>query len=692
MAKDPICGMYVNEHETKLISYRYNKPYYFCSDNCKIQFEKPEVELAQLKRSLIIAWPLTIAVLLLTYAFQFQYYLYVQFLLAMIVQFYPGLKFYRGTVDAVKNRSGNMDSLIAIGTSAAWLYSSITVFFPKVFPYSGVFFDTSTIIISLVLTGNYMDHLTKAKASEAVNKLIALKPKVAHLVEGEATRDIPLSAIVAGNVLLVKPGETMPVDGVVTEGTTTVDESAVTGESLPIDKKEGSTIISGTMNKFGSIKVRAMKSEEDSTINQIIKIVEAASTEKVPMQKLVDQILAIFVPGVILVSLLSFSYWYFIGKIGITFALLAFISVLIIACPCALGIATPAALIVASGKAAENGILVKGGEYFEIGNKVNAIFFDKTGTLTEGNIQVKEVVPFYGFTKYLVLKSAAEAELKSEHPLGKAVVREAQRQEIQLSIPRQFEYFPGKGVVVQSDRRMIVGSTELLDDYGVDHSRIEDRLKEYGSQGVKILILAVNDEVAGIITLSDTIKKDAKEMVSALKKRGIEPFMISGDNEIIANAVAKQIGIGKIFANVKPENKLERIKEVQGQGRIVAMVGDGINDAPALEQANLGIAIGAGTDVAIETGGVVLMKSNLRDVVYFIDLSKKTISKIKQNLFWAFGYNVILIPVAAGALIPFFGPSVYQLLPILAAFAMAFSSTTVVSNSLLLRGYKPGSL
>ena len=689
MARDPICGMYVDETTATIKSFKYGKNYYFCSEACKDQFDEPERELKKLKFLLALSWILTIPVILFTYLIHFEYWTYVTLVMASVVQFYPGLRFYKGTIDAIKNRAGNMDTLIAIGTSAAWAYSAGVVVFPSLFPSTGIYFDTSTAIVSLILTGTLMEHLTKTRASEALSKLVSLLPKTAHLVRDGKIMDVKVEEIRVNDILLVKPGEGIPTDSRVVDGFTSIDESMITGESLPVDKKIGDMVTGGTMNLSGAVRIEAVRIGEDTALSEIIEAVRNANSARVPIQRLADKVSSYFVPAVVSIGILSFLYWYYVGNIGLTFSLLVFVSVLIIACPCALGIATPAALMVASGKAAENGILVKGGEYIEVASKVDTVAFDKTGTITKGHLEVTDIVKLSTLNEKEILSYAAAAEANSEHPVGKAVVNRAKNESLEVKFPTDFNYIPGKGIACRLVKRILIGNRDLISDNGISISGFENSVKKLEGEGKTVLIMALDSEVVGLIALGDTIKDDSSRAVKALKDLKIETWMISGDNETTARAIAVKVGITNVLAGVKPGQKLEKIEELQRSGKIVAMVGDGINDAPSLAKANLGIAIGSGTDVAMETGGMVLMKNKLYDVFVSLKLGRMTIRKIKQNLLWAFFYNIFLIPIAAGALIPLFGASIYNTLPFLAAFAMAFSSTTVVLNSLLLKRFKP---
>jgi Cu+-exporting ATPase len=479
------------------------------------------------------------------------------------------------------------------------------------------------------------------------------------------------------------------VDGAVAEGRSSLDQSVITGESIPVEKNVGDEVIGGTINKTGLLKVKATKVGQDTTLSQIVKLVEEAQIGRAPIQKLADRVAAYFVPFVTVVAFVSALSWYFIGNIGLQFSLLAFVSVTVIACPCALGVATPAALLVGTSKGAQNGILIKGGDYLEIAGKVTAVVFDKTGTLTVGQPSVTDVLSV-GTDADTIVMLAASVERGSEHPLAEAIEKEASRHSLAVVAPSEFEAIPGKGVEGKiQDRKVVLGNRKLMGEMALDLSKIEEKISELEEDGKTLMFLVVDGGLAGVIAAADTLKEHAKETVEKLKKMGIEVIMLTGDNERTAKSIARKLGVERVLAEVLPQQKEAVIEKLQNEGKTVAMVGDGVNDAPALAKADVGIAIGSGTDVAKETGGIVLVKEDLRDVVTAIKLSKSTVRKIKQNLFWAFIYNGALIPIAAGALVPLFGAQVYNVLPFLAAGAMAFSSVTVISNSLLLERFKP---
>jgi len=691
--KDPICGMYVDEHTAQIKKTIRGTTYYFCSESCLRQFERPEVELHKLKILVSIGAILTVPVMILTYVLVFSQALnnYVLLLLSAPVQFGVGFRFYRGMYDALRNRMGNMDTLIAIGTTAAWVYSFIVTVQPSVFPSGAVYFDTATLIITLVLLGNTLEYMSKGKASDAVRKLLDLQSRTARIVRDGKEADVPVEEVQVGEVFVVRPGERVPVDGVVLEGHTSIDQSMITGESMPVEKRTGDQVIGGTINKTGFVRARAEKVGADTVLSKIVQLVEEAQMARAPIQRLADRISGYFVPAVLTTASISALLWYFVGHIGLNSALLAFVSVVIIACPCALGIATPAAVMVGTAKGAQQGILIKGGEHLEAAQKVDTVVFDKTGTLTRGEPTVTDIAAFSGFSEKDVLRYAAVAEKRSEHPLGQAVELEARRLELQISDPESFESVPGMGVKCRYDGHAIkFGNMALMSESsGALPVEAETQISTLESEGKTAMILSVDNSIVGLIGVADTIKEHSAEAIKQLEKMGIQVIMVTGDNERTARTIAEKLGIERVLSEVLPDQKERVVREIQHEGRRVAMVGDGVNDAPALAAADVGIAIGSGTDVAVESGGIVLIRDDPRDVVAAIRLSRRTLQKIKQNLFWAFAYNTILIPVAAGAMVPFLGAGVYDYLPFLAAGAMAFSSVTVVGNSLLLSRFDP---
>jgi len=625
--------------------------------------------------------------------------------LATPVQFWAGSQFYRGFFSALRNRTADMNTLIAVGTSAAYFYSAGVVLFPDVFVPAGampaLYFDTAGAIIALILLGRLFESMAKGRTSEAIKRLMGLQPKKARVLRGNKETEISIDDVKVGDIVLVRPGEKIPVDGTVVFGHSSVDESMLTGESIPIEKSKGSKVIGATINKNGFLRFKATKVGKDTVLSQIIKMVEEAQGSKAPIQRFADRVASYFVPSVIVIAISSFALWYFLGSLILAgspylpayssmtpflFSFTIFISVLIIACPCALGLATPTAIMVGTGKGAENGILIKSGGALENARRVDTIVFDKTGTLTKGKPEVTDTVPF-GISDKELLKFAAIAEKGSEHPLGDAIIRKAKSGKIAIPHAKGFRAIEGKGVTVTySGKKILLGNRALMRDNRIDTKHIERTLSDLERQGKTVVIISSGRKVSGLIAVADTPKEHAKEAVQQLKKMGKEVVMITGDNRRTADAIAKSLGIENVIAEVLPEDKAGEIKKLQKRGKVVAMVGDGINDAPALAQSDVGIAIGSGTDVAIEAGEIVLIKNDVRDVATAIELSSYTIKKIKQNLFWAFIYNTAGIPIAAGAAFAFTG---FLLNPVIAAGTMAFSSVSVVSNSLLMKRYKP---
>jgi Cu+-exporting ATPase len=600
-----------------------------------------------------------------------------------------------------------MNTLIAVGSSAAYIYSVIATVFPGVFTSNGikanVYFDTSAAIITLILLGRYLEARAKGQTSEAIKKLIGLQPKTAIVFRNGQEQQIPVEDVVAGDLIQVKPGERVPVDGIVREGYSSLDESMITGESIPVEKKPGDEVIGATINKTGSFKFEATKIGKDTTLARIVRLVEEAQGSKAPVQKLADVIAGYFVPIVIGIAVVTFLVWFFAGPSPhLTYAFLNFVAVLVIACPCALGLATPTAIIVGTGKGAEQGILIRSADSLERAHKINAVLLDKTGTLTMGKPEVTDIIAAAGYTKDEIIRLAASAEKNSEHSLAEAIVKTASEKKLALSAASEFNAMPGLGIeAVVDGKQIVLGNLKLIEERKLILDDLVFKANELVSAGKTVMFLSVDGQGAGLIALADTIKPEAQKVVHQLHKMGIEVAMVTGDNQRTAEAIARQAGIDRVFAEVLPEHKADEVKKLQSEGKIVAMVGDGINDAPALAQADVGIAIGTGTDVAMETGDITLIRGELHGIVTAISLSKRTMRTIRQNLFWAFAYNVILIPVAAGVLYFAFKngtvPSGLKfalgdrgfLNPILAAAAMALSSITVVTNSLRLRSFKP---
>ena len=688
MARDPVCGMYVNEEHPAFTAEVDGRTYYFCSEACMLTFIQPEKERQNLKRLVYFSLTLGLATMALMFyrgPLPFLSKNLWAFILATPVQFIAGWRYYRGAWGAAKARTMNMDTLIVIGTTTAWVYGTLVVFFPGVVPSEEVYFDTAAMIIALILVGKLLEEIARGRASEAVRRLLDLQPPVARLLKDDGTEEeVPVETVMPFDVLIVRPGDKVPLDGEVIEGASSVDESMITGESIPVPKTVGDQVIGGTVNKEGALKVEVTKIGMNTTLQQIVHMVEEAQLSRAPIQRLADTVAAYFVPIVIAVGLISFAGWYYVLGESFGFALTSFISVVIVACPCAMGIATPTAILVGAARGAENGILIKGGEYLEKTRELQAIAFDKTGTLTKGEIVVKDV---FGDNPDELLRLVASLERRSEHPIGEAIVREAMDRGLDLPEPVGFEALAGRGVKGTVDgREMIVGTQRLMGEIGAEMDEgLRLKAEEFYDEGKTLVFVSVEGKTTGLIAVADEVKDNAAEVVAKLKSMGLQVVMITGDNRRTAEAIAGQVGIDRYLAEVLPQDKVGEVKKLQEEGLVVAMVGDGINDAPALAQADVGIALGSGTDVAMETGGIVLIRNNLMDVVTSIQLSKATYSKIKQNLFWAFGYNAALIPVAAGVFIPWG----LEMHPIFAAGAMAFSSISVVSTSLLLRRFKP---
>ena len=695
MAKDPVCGMEVDEN-TAIRKVIGGRTYYFCMESCMLRFEDPEKELKSMKTRVTVALTgvfllallrvvatLTLAAgaTLITWApipaLPYLTWGYWLFLLVTPVMIIGGWSFYRGAYVALKSHRANMDLLIALGTTTAYLFSVVVLFFPNALPVesSDVYFEVSAVIIAFVLLGKFMEDYMQKSTSAAVRKLMDLRPTVANVIRDGKEQEIPAEMIMVDEIVIVRPGEKIPTDGVVTEGQSAVDEKMITGESIPVEKKTGDEVIGATINKMGMLKFRATKVGKETTLMQIVQMVEEAQASSAPIQRLADRVAEYFVPAVILVAVVTFIVWAFVLD-DLTGAILAFVAVLIISCPCALGIATPTALMVGVGKGAEAGILIRGGAYLERAQNLTTVVFDKTGTLTKGEPSVTDII---AENQNEVLRLAAIAEQGSEHPLGEAIVRGAKERGIVVRDAESFEAVPGHGIkVVVEGNAVLVGNRRLMQVNRIDLSDYEQRIQALEVQGKTTMVVAVNNAIAGIIAVADTLKENSKEAISQLKDLGIETIMLTGDNERTAHAIAQQVGIERVIANVLPGEKADVIKQLQAEKKVVAMVGDGINDAPALAQSDIGIALGSGSDVAKETGGIVLIRDDLRDVVKGIKLSKATMRKIRQNLFWALAYNTLAIPIAAVGLLN----------PMIAAAAMALSSLTVVGNAALLKRYK----
>jgi len=611
--------------------------------------------------------------------------------LALPVMLWSGSQFYTGMWSALRHRSANMHTLIAIGISAAFLYSVVAIAFPGLFPDAAlaeVFWDVSTVVVALVVLGLALELKAKGKTSQAIKKLIGLQAKTARVLRDGREVDIPVEEVVADDIVIVRPGEKIPVDGEVLEGTSAVDESMITGESIPVEKHAGDEVIGATLNKTGSFRFRATKVGKDTALANIIRMVQDAQGSKAPIQRVVDAVAGYFVPAVMILAILAFLAWYDFGPDPrIVYATIVLVTTLIIACPCALGLATPTSLTVGIGKGAEHGILIRSGDALQTAKKLDAIILDKTGTITRGEPSLTDVLPAEGFGADEVLKLAASLERGSEHPLGEAIVRGAETKGLELAQTSGFTAIPGHGVNGKVDGRDVhLGNAKLMADRGVQADSLASEWERLANEGKTPMFVAVDGKAAGIVAVADTVKPDSKAAIAALKRMGLEVVMLTGDNPRTANAIARQVGVDRVLAEVLPEEKAHEVQKLSLEGRVVGMVGDGINDAPALAQADVGFAIGTGTDVAIEAADVTLIKGSLTGVVTAIEISRATMRNVYQNLFGAFVYNSLGIPVAMGLLYPFFG---LLLSPLIAAAAMAFSSVTVVTNANRLRGFKP---
>lgn len=645
-----------------------------------------EKELQKLQRDLIISAVLTAPMIIAMFlnmagvhnsVTSFLHNPYVQFALATPVQFYVGIRYYRHAYLSLKAKSSNMDVLVALGTSAAYFLSLYNLLFAYS-PHVSVYFESSATIITLILLGKYFEAKAKGKTSDAIKKLVSLSAKEATIKRGDQEIKIPIEQVNIGDLIVVKPGEKIPVDGIIVSGTSTIDESMITGESIPVEKNPGDTVIGATVNTFGSITFEATKIGKDTMLSQIIKLVEQAQGTKAPIQKLADRVAAIFVPTVVGIALVTFVGWVIYSG-NIQQSIINAVSVLVIACPCALGLATPTAIMVGTGKGAQNGILIKGGEYLEIVHKISAIIMDKTGTITKGAPAVTDIVTFNKMAEDELLHIAAVCEKKSEHPLGVSIYK-AGLEKGNVEDPISFTSISGKGIsAIVEKGDVIIGTGKLMQENNIDISEFKAKITELESEGKTAMYVALNNAVIGLIALADTIKDTSLEAIKDLQSMGIKLYMLTGDNTQTAKAIAQKVGIDNVFAEVLPQNKADKVVQLKSEGNTVAMVGDGINDAPALAEADIGMAMGTGTDIAIEAGDLVLMRGDLRTIPAAIRLSSRTLRKIKQNLFWAFFYNILGIPLAA----------LGHLNPIIAGAAMAFSSVCVVSNSLLLRFYDP---
>jgi len=692
LARDPVCGMTVDKRSSihRVIGGR---DYYFCMEACAKAFEDPDKALRDMKRRAAVALTGVLALSILRVALflglaagasvltwvpfeQLPFFTGAVwlFILATPVQFIGGWPFYVGAYRALRSRRMNMDVLITIGTLTAYIYSVVVVFFPALLPYAeaDVYFDVSVVIIAFVLLGRFMEDLIRQRSSAAVRQLMDLAPLTATVVRDGKEETVPVDQVMEGDTLLIRPGEKVPTDGIVASGRSTVDESMITGESLPVEKAEGDEVIGATMNQTGSLTIKATKVGADTALMQIVRMVEEAQGRNAPIQRLADRVAAWFVPAVLSAAAVTLVAWALVGNL--TTAVLSFVAVLIISCPCALGIATPTALMVGVGRGAKMGILIRGGEYLERARDLDTIVMDKTGTITTGRPRVTRVLSVADEGE--LLRYAAAVEHGSEHPLARAVLERTRAEGIVEAPVEDFEALSGRGVKgVLDGKKVLMGNRELMSAEGVDIGPLDAAAVELEGQGNTVMFVAADGALLGALAIADTAKPNSARAIADLRSMGLEVIMLTGDNERTAKAIASQVGIERVIAGVPPWEKAATIKALQAEGKVVGMVGDGINDAPALAQADVGIALGSGSDIAKETGGIILVKNDLQDVVRGIWLSRATMRKIRQNLFWALGYNTAAIPIAALGLLN----------PIIAAAAMSLSSLSVVSNAATLR-------
>jgi len=657
--------------------------------------QSAEEELRYLQIRLIVSIILTIPVAIFGMALDAMPpspMVYAEFVLTGIVLFWAGGRIFKSAWGSIKNRASDMNVLIAVGTLAAYIYSTAVTFFPWVFRGSGiaphVYFETAAVIITLILIGRLLETRARSHTSDAIKRLLGLQPRTARVIRDGQEIDVPVDEVKVGDIVRVRPGEKIPVDGTIEDGSSTVDESMITGESIPAEKQPGDEVIGATINRTGSFTFKATKVGKDTMLAQIVKMVRQAQASKAPIQRMADVVASYFVPTVISIAIATFVVWFIFGPSPVlTFAVLSFVAVLIIACPCALGLATPTAVTVGTGRGAENGVLIRSADALERAGRIDTVVLDKTGTITQGKPSLTDVIAADNITETELLRLAASAERGSEHPIGEAIVGAAQERGLQLPSPQGFEAFPGGGIRASIDgKAVMVGAARLLQKNGIDTSALDARAETLRGEGKTTILVAIDNTPVGIIAVADTMKPDSKPAIERLKHMRLDVVMITGDNVQTAQAVGREVGISHVIADVLPAEKVAHVKELQQQGKVVAMVGDGINDAPALAQADLGIAIGTGTDVAIESANITLISGDLSGVVTAINLSRATLRNIKQNLFFAFVYNTAGIPIAAGVLYPFTG---WRLNPMIAAAAMAASSLSVVSNALRLRGFKP---
>ena len=688
--RDPVCGMDVDT-ETALSAKIGDRTYYFCSQQCLDVYTAPERELKAMQRrvaftltgavaalalKVITLFGLITAIMYFDVVGQLRIYDIAVFIVSTPIVWIAGYRIYKGAVQSLRNRNINMDVLVTVGVLAGWIYGVISVF---ILPTAGQpgsgYMEVAIGILAFVLLGRYIEELIRRRSAASIRKLLELQPTMARVVKDGKETDIPIDQVQVDDTIIVKPGEKIPIDGVVTAGYSSVDEKLLTGESIPVEKTVGSEVVGATINKTGLLTIKATRVSDETALSQIVHLVEEAQASSAPVQRFADRIVRWFVPIILTAAAISFSYW-FVTSGNFATAFLVLLSVILISCPCALGIATPTAILAGVGKGAEYGVLLRSGEYVEKARKLTTVIFDKTGTLTKGEPSVTDIKSYNGYSEQSVLEYAAAAERGSEHPLAEAILAKAKSDRATVDTVDSFEALPGRGVRCSvGGKKVLLGNRKLMQEQNVSVTDLDADLASLETQGKTVMILAVDGRSVGLIAAMDTVKESAAEAVEQLKALNLEVTILTGDNERTAKAIAQQLGIDQVIANVLPWQKADVIKKLQAQGKVVAMVGDGINDAPALATADIGIAIGSGTDIAKETGGIVLIRDDLRDVALGIELSKKTMRKIDTNLFWAFAYNSVMIPIAAAGLLN----------PMYAAGAMAISSLTVVSNSALLK-------
>ncbi len=684
MATDPICGMFVEEAGAELKLVRENRTYYFCSTHCLQEFAQPEVELARLRGRLAVAWSFSILTIVFSYVLRGPYGAGLAGGCAAVVQFYPGLAFYRSTLDALRSRHWNMDVLIAVGTSVAFAYSVVSLLWPGRL-LSATYFDASALIVTLILTGSYLEHFTRERARGALRRLSELQPATALVIRDGSEVERPVAEVEVGDRLRVRPGGRFPADGRIAEGRSTVTEALVTGESLPMAKGPGDRVICGTVNGEGVLTVVAERVGEDTLLAQIGELVTEAETSRVPLQALADRIASVFAPLVLALALVATIAWTIAGA-GFAVAVLVFVSIVITACPCAFGLATPAAIVVGTGRAAEGGILFKGRDSLERASQIDLVVTDKTGTLTVGRPSLQELVPAPGGDPEALLVLAAGIEAGSEHPFALAVRAAARAQGLSPTPVEGAKAEPGAGVrAMLSGRPVAVLSGPAVRASGIELGALADPVARIESAGSAWSAVVEDGRPLGVLAFQDALAPGVSEGIRALRADGVDVVLATGDHEAAAAQVAREVGIVRVHAGLRPAEKLELLRRFQSEGHRVAYVGDGINDAPALAAADLGIAIGSGTEVAKETGGVILVRPDFKGVAVALRIGRRTVEKVRGNLTWAIGYNAVLLPIAAGALVPILGLGVFGVLPITGALAMGLSSTTVVLNSLSLR-------